>query len=84
MPQAVIVDAVRSPMGRGKQGGALSAVHSVDLLAQTLTGLVERTGIDPATVEDFMVGCVTQAGEQSGTPGRQAWLSAGYPTTCPR
>ena len=83
MPEAVIVDAVRSPMGRGKQGGALSGLHSVDLLAQTLSGLVDRTGIDPGTVEDFMVGCVGQAGEQSGTPGRQAWLAAGYPTHVP-
>jgi len=83
MPEAVIVDAVRSPMGRGKQGGALSSVHSVDLLSQTLTGLVERTGIDPGSVEDFMVGCVGQAGEQSGTPGRQAWLAAGYPIHVP-
>ncbi len=83
MPEAVIVDAVRSPMGRGKQGGALSSLHSVDLLSQTLTGLVDRTGIDPGTVEDFMVGCVGQAGEQSGTPGRQAWLAAGYPVHVP-
>jgi acetyl-CoA acyltransferase len=81
--EAVIVDAVRSPTGRGKQGGALSSIHSVDLLAGTLTGLVERTGIDPGTVEDFMVGCVSQAGEQSATPGRQAWLAAGYPVHVP-
>lgn len=83
MPEAVIVDAVRSPMGKGKPGGALSDLHAVDLLSQTLQALVERTGIDPATVEDFMVGCVTQAGEQSGTPGRQAWLAAGYPVHVP-
>ena len=83
MPEAVIVDAVRSPMGRGKQGGALSSVHSVDLLSQTLSALVDRTGIDPGTVDDFMVGCVGQAGEQSGTPGRQAWLAAGYPVHVP-
>lgn len=83
MPEAVIVDAVRSPMGRGKQGGALSSIHSVDLLAGTLTGLVERTGIDPGIVEDFMVGCVNQVSEQSATPGRQAWLSAGYPVHVP-
>ena len=83
MPEAVIVDAVRSPMGKGKPGGALSGIHAVDLLAQTLTALVDRTGIDPGSVEDFMVGCVTQAGEQSGTPGRQAWLAAGYPVHVP-
>jgi acetyl-CoA acetyltransferase family protein len=83
MPDAVIVDSVRSPMGRGKQGGALSSVHAVDLLAAVLTGLVERTGIDPGTVDDVMVGCVGQAGEHSATPGRQAWLSAGYPVHVP-
>ncbi|MGZ4199363.1 MAG: thiolase family protein, partial [Thermoleophilia bacterium] len=83
MPDAVIVDAVRSPMGRGKQGGALSTVHAVDLLATVLAGLVERTGIDPGTVDDVMVGCVGGAGEQSATPGRQAWLAAGYPVHVP-
>jgi acetyl-CoA acetyltransferase family protein len=83
MPEAVIVDAVRSPMGRGKQGGALSSVHAVDLLAAVLRGLVDRTGIDPGTVDDVMVGCVGQAGEHSATPGRQAWLAAGYPVHVP-
>jgi acetyl-CoA acyltransferase len=83
MAEAVIVDAVRSPMGKGKQGGALSGVHAVDLLAAVLTGLVERNGIDPATVDDVMIGCVSQAGEHSATPGRQAWLAAGYPTHVP-
>jgi acetyl-CoA acyltransferase len=83
MLDAVIVDAVRSPMGRGKPGGALSAVHAVDLLAAVLTALMERTGIDPATVDDVMVGCVSQAGEHSGTPGRQAWLASGYPPHVP-
>jgi len=83
MAEAVIVDAVRSPMGKGKQGGALSGVHAVDLLAAVLTGLVERNGIDPGTVDDVMIGCVSQAGEHSATPGRQAWLAAGYPTHVP-
>ena len=83
MPSAVIVDAVRSPMGRGKPGGALSGLHPADLLAQVLAALVERTGIDPGTVEDVMIGCVGQAGEQSATPGRQAWLSAGFPVHVP-
>ena len=71
-------------MGRGKPGGALSGLHPADLLAQVLTALVERTGIDPGTVEDVMIGCVGQAGEQSATPGRQAWLSAGSRSTCRR
>jgi acetyl-CoA acyltransferase len=83
MSSAVIVDAIRSPMGRGRQGGALSAVHPVDLLAQQLTALVERNGIDPGTVDDVLVGCVGQNGEQSATPGRQAWLAAGFPVHVP-
>ncbi|GGM20891.1 thiolase family protein [Dactylosporangium sucinum] len=82
-PQTVIVDAVRTPMGRGKPGGALSGTHPVDLLAGALRALVERTGIDPATVDDVLVGCVGQNLEQSATPGRQAWLAAGYPDHVP-
>ncbi|MDQ7903810.1 thiolase family protein [Phytohabitans sp. ZYX-F-186] len=83
MGAALIVDAVRSPMGRGKAGGALSGTHPVDLLAGVLTALVERTGVDPATVDDVLVGCVGQNLEQSATPGRQAWLAAGYPEHVP-
>jgi acetyl-CoA acyltransferase len=83
MAEAVIVDAVRSPMGRGKAGGALSSLHPADLLAGVLTGLVERTGIDPGIVDDFIVGCVNASGEQSATPGRQAWLAAGFPVHVP-
>jgi acetyl-CoA acyltransferase len=83
MTRAVIVDAVRSPMGRGKDTGALAGVHPVDLLAQVLAALVHRCGIDPGTVDDVLVGCVSQAGEQSSTPGRQAWLAAGFPTHVP-
>ena len=83
MADAVIVDAIRSPMGRGKASGALAAVHPVDLLAQVLTAVIERNGIDPGTVDDVLVGCVGQNGEQSATPGRQAWLSAGYPVHVP-
>jgi acetyl-CoA acetyltransferase family protein len=83
MRQAVIVDAVRTPMGRGKPGGALSGVHPVDLLAQVLTALIERSALDPGTVDDVLVGCVSQAGEQSATPGRMAWLAAGFPVHVP-
>jgi acetyl-CoA acyltransferase len=83
MSNAVIVDAIRSPMGRGKQGGSLSEIHPVDLLAQLLSALVERNGIDPGTVDDVLVGCVGQNGEQSATPGRQAWLAAGFPVHVP-
>jgi len=70
-------------MGRGKATGALAGVHAVDLLAQTFTGLMTRAGVDPALVDDVLVGCVSQAGEQAATPGRQAWLAAGYPEHVP-
>jgi len=83
MEKAVIVDAIRTPMGRGKSTGALASVHPVDLLSQVLKQLVERTGIDPGQVDDVLVGCVSQVGEQSGTPGRFAWLGAGFPAHVP-
>jgi acetyl-CoA acyltransferase len=81
--QAVIVDALRTPMARGREGGALSHWHPVDLLAEVFRSLIERSRIDPATVDDVIVGCVSQTGEQSATPGRQAWLSAGLPVSVP-
>ena len=68
--QAVIVDAVRTPVGRGKKGGALSDVHPNDLLATVLRALVTRNGIDPGEVDDVIMGCVSQGGEQSGGVGR--------------
>lgn len=80
---AVVVEAVRSPIGRGRDGGALAALHPVDLLAQVLAALVERTGIDPGEVDDLLVGCVTQSSEQSGNVGRMAWLAAGFPEHVP-
>jgi acetyl-CoA acyltransferase len=79
----VIIDGCRSPMGRGRKGGALSTLHPVELLAQTLSHLVARSSLDPGIVGDFIVGCVSQAGEQSATPGRMAWLSAGFPVHVP-
>ena len=81
--RAVIVDAVRSPMGRGKSTGALAGLHPADLLAQVLSALVDRSSLDPALVDDVLVGCVGEAGEQSATPGRQALLAAGWPTSVP-
>ena len=81
--EPVIVDIVRSPMGRGKAGGSLSEVHPADLLAQTFAGLIERTGIDPGLVDDLIIGCVSQAGEQAVPVGRTAWLAAGYPQHVP-
>lgn len=80
----VIVDAVRTPSGRGKAGGALADLHPVDLLAQTLRQLLERSpAVDPGAVDDVIMGCVSQVGEQSATPGRMAWLGAGFPAHVP-
>lgn len=81
MAEAVIVEAVRSPVG--KRNGGLSGVHPADLSAQVLNGLVERTGIDPALVDDVIWGCVMQAGEQSLDIARTALLTAGWPETVP-
>ncbi len=83
MRRAVIVDAIRSPLGKGRPGGVLAGLHPVELLAQLLTGLVERNGIDPGRIDDVVIGNVTQAGEQGGTPARQAVLAAGFPVHVP-
>ncbi|WP_435217831.1 thiolase family protein [Streptomyces sp. bgisy034] len=83
MVDAVIVDAVRSPLTKGKPGGALSALHAVELLAQTISQLLERVDIDPAEVDDVLTGCVSQVGEQAGNIGRMAWLAAGLPEHVP-
>jgi acetyl-CoA acyltransferase len=83
MRNAVIVDAVRTGSGRGKPGGALSGVHPVDLMATVLQALMERTGLDPARVEDVLTGCVGQAGEQALNIGRHAVLAAGWPESVP-
>jgi acetyl-CoA acetyltransferase family protein len=83
MQQAVIVDAIRSPMGRSKPGSAFTELHATELLAQVLKGLVERNKLDPGLVDDVITGCVTQAGEQSAGPGRVAWLAAGFPDHVP-
>ncbi len=80
---AYIVDVVRTPFGRGRESGALAGMHPVDLLASVLNGLVERTGIDPAVVEDVITGCVQQVGEQAGNIGRHAVLAAGWPDSVP-
>lgn len=74
---AVIVDALRTPTGRGKAEGALSGVHPTDLLGQLFKTLMARNAFDAGTVDDVIVGCVSQVGEQSGSPGRLAWLGAG-------
>ena len=83
MRSAVIVDAVRTASGKGKPGGALSGTHPVELLAGVLTALIERTGLDPARVDDVITGCVAQVGEQSLNIGRQGVLAAGWPVSVP-
>lgn len=83
MREAVIVDAVRTASGRGKPGGALAGVHPVDLLADTLRALIDRTGLDPELVDDVVAGCVSQAGRQSVNIARNAALAAGFPETVP-
>ncbi|MGF6883703.1 acetyl-CoA acyltransferase [Nocardia sp. GAS34] len=83
MNNAVIVDVVRTPSGKGKPGGALFGVHPAELLATVLRELVSRNDIDPALVEDVITGCVGQGGEQSINIGRTAVLAAGFPETVP-
>src|ERR1700722_11569272 len=81
--QAVIVDAVRTPVAKGKPGGAYAEIHPVDLHAHVLSALVERTGIDPAIVDDVISGAVGQVGEQSTNTARWAVLGAGFPESVP-
>jgi acetyl-CoA acyltransferase len=81
MREAVIVDAVRTPIGR--RGGGLAGTHPVDLGAVVLNGLAERTGLDPAQVDDIVWGCVSTAGEQSSNIARWTGLAAGWPESVP-
>jgi len=81
MPNAVIVDLIRTPLGR--RNGKLKDWHPVDLAAETLKALVDRTGIDPGIVDDVVMGCVMQVGEQAVNVARNAVLAAGWPETVP-
>jgi acetyl-CoA acyltransferase len=81
MRDAVVVEAVRTPLGR--RNGGLGGVHPADLSAAVLAALAERTGLDPAEVDDVVWGCVGQVGEQTGDIGRTAALSAGWPEHVP-
>lgn len=81
MRDAVICEAVRT--GVGKRGGALAGVHPVDLLADTLSGLLDRCRVDAERVDDVIAGCVGQAGEQALNVARNAWLAAGLPESVP-
>ncbi len=80
---AVIVGAVRTPIGKGKASGALHDVLPADLLAHSLRELVARTGVDPAQVDDVIAGAVTQVGDQAANIARNALLGAGFPESVP-
>jgi acetyl-CoA C-acetyltransferase len=81
MSEAFIVDAVRSPVGR--KGGGLAGVHPADLGAHAIRELIERTGVDPAAVDDVVFGCVDTIGPQAGDIARTCWLAAGLPDEVP-
>ncbi len=81
MPNAVIVDAVRTP--GGKRNGKLSGWHAADLAAETLKAIAERNDLDPALVDDVVMGCVMQVGDQAINVGRNAVLAAGWPEAVP-
>jgi acetyl-CoA C-acetyltransferase len=81
MAEAYIVDAVRTPVG--KRGGGLSTAHSADLGAHVIKALMDRTGVDPAAVEDVIFGCCDTIGPQAGDVARTCWLAAGLPEHVP-
>jgi acetyl-CoA C-acetyltransferase len=81
MAEAYIVEAIRTPVTR--RGGALAGVHPADLGAHALAGLMERSGVDPAAVDDVVLGCVDTLGPQAGDIARTAWLAAGLPEEVP-
>ena len=81
MPTAVIVDAIRTP--GGKRGGKLSTWHPVDLAAEALKALAARNNLDPALVDDVIMGCVSQVGAQAFNVGRSTVLAAGWPESVP-
>jgi acetyl-CoA C-acetyltransferase len=81
MPEAYIIDAVRSPVGR--RGGSLAGVHPADLGAHSIGALMDRVDVDPAAVEDVVFGCVDTIGPQAGDIARTCWLVAGLPDEVP-
>ncbi|MFI6871225.1 thiolase family protein [Nocardia sp. NPDC050406] len=83
MRDAVIVEAVRTPIGKGKATGALHGTHPVDLFAHSLREVVSRSGIDPELIDDVIGGVVTAVGEQGSNLTRRAALAAGYPESVP-
>ncbi|MBN8425192.1 thiolase family protein [Microbacterium esteraromaticum] len=81
--EAVVVDVVRTPVGRGKPGGMLSGVHPVDLAAGVLQQILERNGLESGQIDDVLLGCVSQVGDQSMNIARQAVLAAGFDERVP-
>ena len=81
MAEAWIVDGGRTPIGR--HGGALASVRPDDLAAVAIKALVQRTGIDPESIDDVLFGCINQAGEDNRNVARMALLLAGLPVTVP-
>lgn len=81
MPEAYIIDAVRTAVG--KRNGGLAKVHPIDIGVHAFRGLFDRVDVDPAAVDDVIVGCVDALGGQAGNIGRNAWLAAGYPEEVP-
>ncbi|GAA3384123.1 acetyl-CoA C-acetyltransferase [Cryptosporangium minutisporangium] len=81
MPEAYIVEAVRTPVG--KRGGSLAGMHSADLGGHVLAALMRRSGVDPAAVDDVILGCCDTIGSQAGDVARTAWLVAGLPDHVP-
>jgi len=79
--QAYVIDAVRTPVG--KRGGSLAGVHPIDLGVYAFRGIFDRNDVDPAAVDDAIVGCVDAVGGQAGNIGRLTWLAAGYPEEVP-
>ena len=81
MPEAFIVATSRTAGGR--RGGRLSGVHPADLAGMVLDALVDRSGVDPELIDDVIVGCVSQIGEQTGNIGRNAVLASKLPESVP-
>ena len=81
MAEAYVIDAVRTPVG--KRNGSLAALHPIDLGVHAFRGIFERNGVDPAAVDDVVMGCVDAIGGQAGNIGRLTWLAAGYPEEVP-
>src|SRR5439155_15918768 len=79
--EAFLIDAVRTPVGR--RGGALSSIHPADLGAHVIKAVVGRNSIDPALVDDVILGCTDTLGPQAGNIARTAWLAAGFPEHVP-